>query len=125
MAPITEKLLTPEEYEVLIERTDEKIKKVRESRELEEKNLKAERRAFAKLKSKSLRAQNAKLCQELGERVVKVLGRPPVREDLDRLENFLRGQEKRGNCFSSAMSGKLQETELSTLSTLKNGLRSL
>jgi hypothetical protein len=63
--------------------------------------------------------------QELGERVVKVLGRPPVREDLDRLEKFLLGQETYGNHFTKAMSGKPQESELSTLSTLKNGLRAL
>lgn len=125
MTPITEKLLAPEEYEKTFQLFEGKLKQVEEARANEIKKIKEKMREVKKLKAKSLRAQNEKIRLEAGSRIEKVLGRPLVREDLDRLENFLHEQEARGNHFTKVMSGKPQETELSTLSALKNGLRSL
>jgi hypothetical protein len=125
MKPTTDKIVSVEEYEKQLQAVDKAIKTAKADYIESTKKMRDQRRKIKQLQSRAMKAETEKLCQELGERVVKVLGRPPVREDLDRLEKFLLGQETYGNHFTKAMSGKPQESELSTLSTLKNGLRAL
>lgn len=97
---------------------EDRIKELQEKQEKTEKRqnqLKAQEKALRAKQSEAKRKKDAHEKIILGSVIKSFLYRPYEEGDADRLYQFIKGQEERGNYFSKAMKTEKDEEEKSEL----------